>query len=83
MSRFYSRDVSQKAVIDLRRQLDAVELGLRERDVRLVPQADVGRELGDALLDLAVARAARLRRRRARGFVDQAIELPDRSSGRG
>ena len=59
--RFYSaRDVSQKREVALRREVDAVERRLREREVGSVPQADVGRGFGEQLLDFSVELAPRV-----------------------
>ena len=76
-------DVAQRVEVADRVQVQPVEPLLRDDHVRLVPDRNVGRVVGDELLRLAVI-ALSSRSRRATSSPDRADDRPLRSgSSRG
>ena len=72
-----SRDISEEREIGLRREMDSLQIRLRDGDVGLDPEADVGRELGDALLHFAIPHLPLVDARGPRGLVDQPIPVEE------
>src|SRR4030095_2550188 len=70
-----SGDIPEGREIDLRREMDALQLRLRDGVIRFCPKADVGRKLGDALLNLRITHFALVGAGRARRVIYQPVEL--------
>src|SRR4029453_10385872 len=70
-----SGDIPEGREIDLRREMDALQLRLRDGVILFCPKADVGRKLGDALLNLRITHFALVGAGRARRVIYQPVEL--------
>src|SRR6059036_489088 len=77
MSRFTrrcARDVFQEDEVGGRKQVDAGQIALGDGRVRLVPETDVRRLLGDDTLNVPKQRASSVIVGGSRRFVEQAID---------